>query len=118
MSEPYVIVDISDTLKSLNSRGEEIDLAVMESWYARIYSKHHCLQAIGCRDFKGKELGLMSERLRLTILAKRLGIDPAADLPPPCRIWQQEGVWFLIKDRSMLMGTGRGIEKCWRQLYP
>lgn len=118
MGEDYVIIDIGDFLSTLEKRAVRVHPAVLESWYARQYCKSYCIQATGIRQIREDGDHGYTERLKLTIIADRLGIDPMVDLPPPRREWINDGVWILFKDRSLMMGTGRGIEKCWRRLYP
>lgn len=117
MSDEYVIVDVSDIVGPLNAR-EKFHPAIIESWFARLYCKNYAVQCVSIRVFDSIESGKMFERMRLSIVADRLGITPMDFLPTPERSWRREGVWFLIKGNFLAMGNSRAIEKCWRNLYP
>jgi hypothetical protein len=116
--ENALLVDVTDVLTRLNDTGK-FDDAIIESWFARQYCKAWGIPCVSMRLFDFKEPCVPYERMRVTLTAQRLCIDPIQYLPSPEPNWlDDEGIYFFIKGNYLAMGNSRAIEQCWRNLYP
>lgn len=117
--ENCVIVDIRDLVQDVNRSGR-FQEHILESWLARTYCKSYGIPCISVRLFDSvKGDNVPFERIRLTLVADRLSIDPILHLPKPEANWLgDEGIWFFIKGEYLAMGNSRAVEKCWRNMYP
>lgn len=116
--ENTLLVDVKDVLERLNATGA-FDNAILESWFARQYCKAWGIPCVSMRLFDFKEPSVPYERMRVTLTAQRLCIDPIQYLPTPEPNWlDDEGIYFLIDGDYLAMGNSRAIEQCWRNMYP
>lgn len=114
--EDLLITDICDIVDRIN-RQEKFDDVDFEMWMARTYTKAYAVDAVSVSLLQGAPQSGYGTRMRLLTIAKQLGIDPLDYLPQPPRRWREKGVWFLVKNSYLAMGTDRAIDRCWEQMY-